>query len=310
VSSLTDSSSDVASAPAAGDVVHFVGASPPRIEPDTSLQNKLAAATAFAAIGFVVLGVIAENHLGIGMSDFILIGLVGLIVAGFVVAISVSTWRWFRQRTALRELPKRPPAGWRYCCVAAPAWLAPCGELADVPFEPNYFNATSVLSRTWPQHGLALAVTLALWAATIGALWALGTHVIAIALLLFYVAPIVSQAIIFFAWPTYLRVLPGRVDIVRHNFLRRGTPQAIGFPLADCRILADLRKNTTLIYGSDDQLRLSIPLSLLPDRRRFVHRLFLAALSTYQPPPLEEQEHLIILDLASTTAADDPNDLP
>jgi hypothetical protein len=111
----------------------------------------------------------------------------------------------------------------------------------------------------------------------------------------FVAVPLAIARIIWgFAWPTYIRIVPGRVDILRHPFLGTGQPTAQPLDLKNARILLNLRHGRTYIHpaGAPDGEWLSGVIGGPIRRGREMGLAILAAaLSTFEPPPLEERLH-------------------
>jgi hypothetical protein len=66
------------------------------------------------------------------------------------------------------------------------------------------------------------------------------------------------------------------------------------YDLRGAKIIADLRRSFVGIVPHDSQLsqRLAFGISLMRERRKFVYMLFLAAMSTFKPGPLPEDDLL------------------
>jgi hypothetical protein len=87
-------------------------------------------------------------------------------------------------------------------------------------------------------------------------------------------------------WPTYFRVVPGRLDVMRFGSLR-GRPVSIErFDLHTAKLLVDMRR--WVVFIDDEERQIELPIALMRDRRRFAHAVLLAALSTYEPAPLPD----------------------
>lgn len=87
--------------------------------------------------------------------------------------------------------------------------------------------------------------------------------------------------------PTYIRVVPGRLDIIRYRALSKRVADAVHIDLRRARILVDVRKGYAKISG---EKRHVIPLFLVLGSRRFAYHLFLGALSSHTPPPMSDEE--------------------
>ena len=52
-------------------------------------------------------------------------------------------------------------------------------------------------------------------------------------------------------WPTYLRISPGRLDVVRYQFLGAGKPRVRTIDLRTARVLVQLRSQSVVVQPSD-----------------------------------------------------------
>jgi hypothetical protein len=86
-------------------------------------------------------------------------------------------------------------------------------------------------------------------------------------------------------WPSYLRVVPGRLDIITASNLR-GDMSVNEIPLRSATIVVDFRKNSVCI--ADVAKTSYIDLAFMRDRRRFAYALFLGASSEATSPHLPD----------------------
>jgi hypothetical protein len=107
-----------------------------------------------------------------------------------------------------------------------------------------------------------------------------------------------SMALVFgvwaFAWPTYLRFVPGRLDVIAYPLLGRGRPRVRSFDLTVWRVLVLAPGGAALIHPTEKQL-LVLDVGPLPpitghEPLAFERAILIAARSTHPAPPLPEDE--------------------
>jgi hypothetical protein len=91
-------------------------------------------------------------------------------------------------------------------------------------------------------------------------------------------------------WPTYLRVVPGRLDVIRYSVFPRWRTEVRSWNLRDARILVDLRGMRVSIDIPGDPGPVEFSIGLLPRRTRFARMLFWAAMSSYRAPAIADGE--------------------
>ena len=204
-------------------------------------------------------------------------------------AISERRWR----RAYKGRLPLMAPEECRFCCIGAPGQLAEFGEWADVPFEPAlFFGKFAIRGRGWPRWlyvGIATLV-LVVWFG-LGIRWQeriLYTQ----GYLAFVFALGVAEVVTAFLWPTYLRLVPGRLDTLGYGPFSKKPIFLDRYDLRGAKIMADLRRSFVSIVpqNSPPGRPLEFGISLMSERRKFVFILFLAAMSTFEPGPVPEDD--------------------
>lgn len=96
-------------------------------------------------------------------------------------------------------------------------------------------------------------------------------------------------AIIIFASivaPLYVRITPGRLEILRYSPFRSRPTSRHSFDLRTARVDLDLRRWTILLVNEERQAE--IALRFLPSRRQVLWHVLLGAMSTHARPALEE----------------------
>lgn len=217
---------------------------------------------------------------------------VAFLLALCAFFLLVTSWpglsaRWFRW-SAQGRVPYFPDSRARLKCIGAPEDLAGIGLLEDVPFEPRIHFASFIVHPR-PGHAAAFRGLLAvgfcaLWIAYLFVRtgdWARGFN------LCVWVSCAAAEMIVSWFCPTYIRVVPGRLDIIRYRALSKRVADAVHIDLRRARILVDVRKGYAKMSG---EKRHVIPLFLVLGSRRFAYHLFLGALSSHTPPPMSDEE--------------------
>jgi hypothetical protein len=150
------------------------------------------------------------------------------------------------------------------------------GDFRDVPFEPRVFKASCPLT-VYANLGWVLGFMFLMSTFTISILHREFVYAF-VALLSMIVV------IVLLLRPTYFRVVPGRLEVLRFFFLRRWPRSVDSYTLRQAKIVADLRRGMVVIAEGD--LGSEYAIWFMPDRNRFVHSLFLAAISTQPVPDL------------------------
>ena len=181
-----------------------------------------------------------------------------------------------------------PDESFRLNCVGPREYLEQHGPLTDLSFEPAIFHSIFVQKSTRSQVVVFILVLLPafvvmhyLFAWFLGIPgWGklvLSKTWLAVGLALWFTG---------WMWPTYFRVVPGRLDVMRFSNLR-GRPVAFEqYDLRQARIMVDLRRSVIFLdYG---YRKADFTFMLMRGRTRFAYYVLLAALSTHKPPPLPD----------------------
>ncbi|UCG33370.1 MAG: hypothetical protein JSU68_01820 [Phycisphaerales bacterium] len=176
----------------------------------------------------------------------------------------------------------------RLLCIGSRAYLERHGPLADLAFEPAIFRSLFVQRSMKYQVVVFVLLLIPAYAAVHYFLaWFMGKPQWSWQLVLkIWLAIGVVLWFTGWMWPTYFRVVPGRLDVMRFSNLR-GRPIAVSrYDLRRSRITVDLRRSILFIDGEDGQADFTF--LLMRERDRFGYYILLGALSTHQPPPLPE----------------------
>ena len=169
----------------------------------------------------------------------------------------------------------------RFICIDTPPNERPDAALADVPFEPAIFAAFLVVNPSGKSSTLGVLAMLIFFAGEFTGLWKTGLAAVG-----GFAAVFAGFGLGELMWPTYFRVVPGRIDIMRYSFLSDRPVGVTKTPLRDARIIYD-HSNKMLHLHTDGEWK-DYWIMLVPRRRQFIRALFLAAASTHQPPPLPD----------------------
>jgi hypothetical protein len=160
------------------------------------------------------------------------------------------------------------------------------GSLSDAAFEPKVFRMFLPLF----EQSVDAVVS---FVAGVAALIVMGTlsHTFAPRPFPFYiplVLPAAGMGVLATSLliPTYLRVVPGRADILRYRFLGRAVAAVAKIDLRTGRVEFDLRDGS--LYAGNG--RVGIPVSAIHSTKAAGHAVLLAAASSHTAPPLPDDE--------------------
>lgn len=203
--------------------------------------------------------------------------------------------RFSREARAMKALPARQLTPGRLMFVGDPHRLNQCGPLLDTPFEPQVFRASPTMS----DRRTMLRAMLLLWPPLLALVIAVKCTLPLFGMKFPWHANIQNEAgaalllvILGVSWryPTYFRVVPGRLDVMRFDAFRNRVLDVTLFDLRRAGIIACMYQLTAFAHIEGPGLKKQIEMFLMRDRDRFAYYLFLAALSTHQPPPLSDEE--------------------
>jgi hypothetical protein len=167
-------------------------------------------------------------------------------------------------------------------------WIFKHGDLIDIPFEPRIFRVPFATGFTSGMIAVGSVFTLLLaailhWAAIqLGFRAGWGDFCYAEFLAAFLAVAYTVE------WlrPTYFRVVPGRLDVMRFGPFLRGPARRQSLDLRRADLLIDLRKSVLFVDLDDSKHDFAI--AFLRDRTRFAYYLLLAAISTFEPAELPD----------------------
>jgi hypothetical protein len=179
----------------------------------------------------------------------------------------------------------------RLRCVGLASKLTRYGGWADVSFPPAVFFSGFAVPGWRGFRWLLVGFVLLALVALLGiAFRCIPQPAMGLLFVIACIAVGIEEVVIAFFWPTYLRLVPGRLDVLGYSPLSRKPAFIDRYDLRDAKITADLRRTFVSIISPDGKLEFGI--SLMRQRKKFVYMLFLAAMSTHQPGPVPEDELL------------------
>ena len=225
-----------------------------------------------------------------------LASIIALIVALLVINL-VAKWFYFRQ---FRDLPARPPDnGIRLATVGSPRQLDRWGVLADAHFEPVFFSATLVQPFAGAMTAVAIVLAIPVIAAVAAAMSYIMNEPFGRVLgsggggMAFLSGGIVTLWIVGWLWPTYFRIVPGRLDVMRFNNLLNRPVSVERYNLRTAKLLIDLRRGVIFVDESDGRTgEFPIVWMRRSTRERLAYHLLLAAMSSYEAPDLPDDKLL------------------
>jgi len=204
--------------------------------------------------------------------------------------------RYYKLRHALPV--NESSAGHRLQCVGHPDQVMPYGPLPSPPFEPRVFYTLGVIPLFRRLSVIVLVMTVPF---TVGAFYLLIfltsdfpdpfsdlplAH--ACALLLGFACAFFCVHLLY---PTYVRISPQQIDIMRFSMFSRHIYLFKSFDLRHSHILVDLINSLVIVDDttySGSVIEFSI--RLLPSRECFTYWLFAAATCEFSPPVLPRDE--------------------
>jgi hypothetical protein len=190
-----------------------------------------------------------------------------------------------------------PDERYRVRCVGwevARASFDRLGPVEDRPFEPRVFFgffAVNPAKRVMMAWMVLLAVLM-----SSGLAWVMltGGSNAFIGTSLFPMSAIVGAAIVAVCLPTYVRVVPGRVDVLHYTAMSRRARRAVSHDLRRARVLVDLNSRTIKIEPPPDDTRGPAVTRLwfgwVPRGEELAHAVLEAAISSAPAAELPEDE--------------------
>lgn len=172
-------------------------------------------------------------------------------------------------------------------CVGDSDALLSHGPIEDQPFEPMVARSTITPKALEKKRPAATAAMLLVYVG-IFVLCAMSGNLpnMGAVTIVSQAAVCVIAALGFCLWPTYLRVVPGRLDILQYSAFGSRVIASRSVSLRDAKVIVDLPKSVVSIHRPNEELTFSI--ALMPNRVLFARALFMGAISTHAAPELPE----------------------
>ncbi len=264
------------------------------VEGSTKLGDGGYAARQVRAFGEVA-SVLLDFGVSLALVSYLLPGPSSLWIA-FTLTIMALGARLMLGRVPARDVEEArawlrdaPTAG-RVSCNGRPRKLArivALGPIQDRMFEPQVF--LSIGSTTSPRRKKVVQIVAGVLIAGIAAWveWRF-MHKFSAPYIIFLVgiggAMLIGSAV----YPTYLRVVPGRIDVMECALLGRRIIQVRRIDLRTRAVTMDVGRQ--MLHIDTVQKFELIPFAAIWDRWGFAHAVLSAAICTHTPPPLPDDE--------------------
>ncbi len=245
---------------------------------------------AVAGVGVGIAVVMSVAWFAPGWEVLVWVGVIALTGLGLARV-------WHRRR--IRPLPadivhrlaQLPDNRFRLRLAAAPSVADYFRDLGDASFEPRVYRSLSGAAGIGRVRRAALTVT---FVAMVGALVFTarvtvgpvgGWHTYLVIASLCPSAAVLTSL----SWPTYFRVVPGRLDVIAYGFLGIGRPRVMRLDLRSSRLLVDANHDRVLI-DTPGRALLAVMTAGIPDRLDFARSVLEAARCRQPPPALPDDE--------------------
>lgn len=211
-------------------------------------------------------------------------GVTVVAFVGFLLARRVG--RAERDRCMASIRPSDTPG--RVRCVGKVTRIArilAMEPIADRMFEPQVFRGTGAVKSSGPKRAAQVVIGVVV---ALGALWAQwhflhhAANVHMDVIIAIGAAMIIGGAM----FPTYLRVVPGRIDVMECGWLGKRILSVKRIDLRTRRITVDL--NRQIVQAGDAADAPTIAFGAVWDNWSFAHAVLMASVSTHEPAPLPD----------------------
>lgn len=241
------------------------------------------------AIGVLL---VVGTHSGLGWLDRAVTG--GIAACFFIPAAALAFAIPYLIR--LLRLPRAPEwvteaidhssdSRFRLRLIASSRIAERLRPLGEPPSEPLIFRVTQNFTRVggWePAPVLVLFCIIALCWLGVNGLPAANRYYVMPLFAFGWVGVVGAWS---FCWPTYLRIAPGRLDVICYGFLGRGDPETQTYDLSTAGLVVDARQKRVLIETTDGGRDL-IRYGSIRDDLGFAKAMLEAARSVGPSPPL------------------------
>ncbi|MFH1749058.1 MAG: hypothetical protein ABIG44_18660, partial [Planctomycetota bacterium] len=212
-----------------------------------------------------------------------------LAIAVGCVLQGIHAWRKNRRHRPL--LASLPDESFRLRCIGAPEELEKYGELVDAAFEPAIFNVSwtklavfrPIVRRFMMYTGIFAGIAI-LTACSL--VYRISSEVVLGSAL---VAPLLAYVASVLVWNTYIRIVPGQLEVLQYSVFGRKHTRSVIIKLRNARVLINLQSGYVHIEPPEsDSQPFRFSTALIPGKGRLAYVILLAALSTHQPGPLTD----------------------
>jgi hypothetical protein len=216
-------------------------------------------------------------------------GIALLATLAAAVLFALVQWVYFRPPDAALDrtdrLMRSAPSHSRVCCHGRSRLIARVlsrGDPVDSFFEPQVFR---VFGAHKPDERQQLAQWLCGFVVFAALMWGQYRFSRAADLYVAVIGSIAGGSLIGgFLFPTYLRLVPGRMDILQCGFLGRTILSSRSIDLRIPKVVVDLTAEVLIL--DDGKAIEPIGFAATWDRPAFARAVLQAAMSTHTPPPL------------------------
>lgn len=180
----------------------------------------------------------------------------------------------------------------RIVCLGGPARVCTVGPLEDIPFEPKFFNASHVFrgSRlrrfaTWAVGMAACAVAILVVILNDILQSSMGARLLQTLGMALVTSLLMGIVLLIEGWMfrVYLRIEPGRLDILRYRFLGNEVSKTESFDLTKARVIVDA--DNEVIGVTEGDRHVNITYESLRHKRFIPYCILLGAISSHAPSP-------------------------
>lgn len=271
------------------EVVHFQKLRHDLVHSDAVIDSVYLSAVAMALALVIGIAFLLRNTLG-----WLLVRPV--LIVCLLAFVGVQIWfvvRIYRNRKRRMKRPgdrlRRSAPQFRITCVGHCGSFRNYGPFEDVAFEPAVFLVP--IAPQPRRHCLDCGIAICAFALAIALKHSFGSPwwdwrgadgMIGAILLscgvLFGVATRIAVC------PTYLRVVPGRLDVMTSWALSTQVSLVRSYDLSRAQVVVDLTSQVIALTGHNCETQISI--ALVPRRKRLAYMVLLGALSTHEPGPV------------------------
>ncbi|UCC31641.1 MAG: hypothetical protein JSU86_05055 [Phycisphaerales bacterium] len=203
-----------------------------------------------------------------------------VVLGALLILLVVLRDRWFANAEHSEPDPEV-----RLNCIAPRELILRLGPIADLPFPPQVFRLT--LGAPLSSRDVVLACVLGAAAVIVIILAGAAPFWVYMTL---WLAMGTALGVVACLRPTYVRVVPGRLELLRYGLLPSRACQVRSYDLRKARVLVDLRRCVAFIDEQETQCDFSFALAVRADR--LAYYVLRAATSTSTAPSLPTETFL------------------